>query len=56
VSAEALEKAIELNGQAVGMNLAAFRWGRRAAHDPAYVRSLVERSGQASRPPRPQRG
>ena len=52
VSAEALEKAIELNGQAVGMNLAAFRWGRRAAHDPAYVRSLVERSGQGEPPAR----
>ncbi|MFN3548892.1 MAG: indolepyruvate ferredoxin oxidoreductase family protein, partial [Mesorhizobium sp.] len=33
VSAEAIEKAIELNGQAVAMNVAAFRWGRRAAHE-----------------------
>ena len=32
---EALERAIELNGAAVPMNLAAFRWGRRAAHDRA---------------------
>src|SRR5690606_7696710 len=32
LSSEALEKAIELNGEAVAMNVAAFRWGRRAAH------------------------
>lgn len=44
VSAEAIEKAIELNGQAVTMNVTAFRWGRRAAHDPQYVRALVEQS------------
>ncbi len=42
LSAEAIEKAIELNGQAVEMNIGAFRWGRRAAHDPEFVRSLVE--------------
>ena len=48
VSAEAVEKAIELNGEAVAMNLAAFRWGRRAAHDPQTVRDLVA-SGQGPR-------
>lgn len=48
VSPEAVEKAIELNGQAVKMNLSAFRWGRRAAHDPEFVRDLVARSSQAS--------
>ncbi len=42
LSAEAIEKAIELNGQAVPMNVAAFRWGRRAAHDPEGVRALVD--------------
>ncbi len=42
VSAEAIEKAIEINGQAVTMNISAFRWGRRAAHDPEFVRDLVE--------------
>lgn len=42
VSPAAIEKAIELNGQAVAMNVAAFRWGRRAAHDPRFVRELVE--------------
>ncbi|PRD40692.1 indolepyruvate ferredoxin oxidoreductase family protein [Phyllobacterium phragmitis] len=42
VSVEAIEKAIALNGQAVAMNIAAFRWGRRAAHDPQYVHGLVK--------------
>ena len=41
LSAEALEHAIELNGEAVKMNIAAFRWGRRAAHDQAAVESVV---------------
>lgn len=41
LSAEAVEKAIELNGQAVAMNVSAFRWGRRAAHQPDFVRGLV---------------
>ncbi|WP_349365691.1 MAG: indolepyruvate ferredoxin oxidoreductase family protein [Nitratireductor rhodophyticola] len=44
ISAEAIEKAIELNGQAVSMNVSAFRWGRRAAHDPEYVSRLVAKS------------
>ncbi len=42
VSAEAVERAIELNGEAVAMNQSAFRWGRRAAHDPDAVRALVD--------------
>lgn len=37
VSAQAIERAIELNGAAVPMNLAAFRWGRRHAVDPQAV-------------------
>jgi indolepyruvate ferredoxin oxidoreductase len=41
LSAPAIEQAIELNGEAVAMNLAAFRWGRRAAVDPAAVEALV---------------
>ncbi len=42
LSAEAIEKAIEMNGQAVAMNLAAFSYGRRAAVDPKAVESLVK--------------
>ncbi|TAJ31113.1 MAG: indolepyruvate ferredoxin oxidoreductase family protein, partial [Reyranella sp.] len=38
---ESIERAIELNGAAVPMNLAAFRWGRRAAHDRAAVEKLI---------------
>jgi indolepyruvate ferredoxin oxidoreductase len=41
VGAEAVEKAIEINGEAVAMNVAAFRWGRRAAHQPDFVRALA---------------
>src|SRR5437764_4804520 len=37
VSAEAIERAIELNAVAVGFNRAAFRWGRRAVVDRALV-------------------
>jgi indolepyruvate ferredoxin oxidoreductase len=46
LSAEAVERAIEMNGEAVPMNIAAFRYGRRAAVDPAAVEALVK--------PRPQ--
>src|SRR5207248_1129192 len=41
IAAAALEKAIELNGEAVAMNQQAFRWGRLAAIDPAAVEALV---------------
>jgi indolepyruvate ferredoxin oxidoreductase len=37
VSLGALERAIELNGRAVEMNLRAFAWGRLLAHDRAAV-------------------
>jgi indolepyruvate ferredoxin oxidoreductase len=37
LSAEALERAITLNGVAVEFNQRAFRWGRYAAVDPALV-------------------
>ena len=39
LSAQAIEQAIELNGEAVAMNLAAFRWGRRAAARPGGASS-----------------
>jgi indolepyruvate ferredoxin oxidoreductase len=41
LTSASLERAIELNGEAVAMNLAAFRWGRRAAHDPDSIIALV---------------
>lgn len=41
VSAEALNKAIELNGVSVQLNQQAFLWGRRAAHDLAAVEKLA---------------
>jgi indolepyruvate ferredoxin oxidoreductase len=43
LSAQALEKAIELNGEAVAMNVAAFRFGRCAAVDPAALERFVTR-------------
>ena len=48
LSAESIEKAIELNGEAVAMNLAAFRFGRRAAHDLASVEALIKPAGEAA--------
>jgi indolepyruvate ferredoxin oxidoreductase len=41
LSAEAIERAIELNGEAVAMNTAAFHWGRYAAVDLAAVEALA---------------
>src|SRR5262249_9508800 len=41
LSEAAILKAIELNGEAVGMNVAAFAWGRREAHDAASVEAIV---------------
>jgi len=48
LSAESIEKAIELNGEAVPMNLAAFQFGRRAAHDLASVEALVKPAPEAA--------
>ena len=44
LTADAMERAIRLNGQAVDLNLAAFQWGRRAAHDPLAVQERMERA------------
>ena len=41
LTASAIEQALDLNGEAVAMNQAAFRWGRRAALDPAGVEALA---------------
>ncbi len=42
LSAESIERAIELNGEAVPMNLAAFQFGRRAAFDLPSVEALIK--------------
>src|SRR5262245_23081180 len=42
LSADAIEQALDLNGEAVAMNQAAFRWGRRAAVDLAAVEALAK--------------
>ncbi len=42
LSGDAIEQAIALNGEAVKVNLAAFRYGRRAAIDPAGVEALAK--------------
>ncbi|MFC0282905.1 indolepyruvate ferredoxin oxidoreductase family protein [Camelimonas abortus] len=41
LSLGAIEKAVELNGAAVEMNLRAFAWGRLAAHDPEKVQRIA---------------
>jgi indolepyruvate ferredoxin oxidoreductase len=42
---QAIEGALELNGVAVAMNIAAFRWGRHAANDRAGVEAAVRPTG-----------
>jgi indolepyruvate ferredoxin oxidoreductase len=48
LSAAAIEKAIELNGEAVAMNKAAFHWGRRAAADRGEVEKLAKPAAEAA--------
>ena len=45
LSAAAIEQALELNGEAVAMNVAAFRWGRRAAADLEAVEAKRAAAG-----------
>jgi indolepyruvate ferredoxin oxidoreductase len=42
LSGAAIEKAIDLNGEAVAMNLEAFRWGRAVAHEPALAGQILD--------------
>jgi indolepyruvate ferredoxin oxidoreductase len=49
ISADAIEQAIEMNGEAVAMNKAAFQFGRRAAADPAAIEALVKPAPEAAR-------
>ena len=52
LSAEAIERAIELNAVAVDFNKAALRWGRRAAVDLALVEArATPDSGDPGEPP-----
>ena len=54
VSPESVERAIELNGTAVDVNRAAFRWGRAAAVDAGAVRAALDprsRPRPAAAPP-----
>jgi indolepyruvate ferredoxin oxidoreductase len=54
VSATAIDRAIELNGQAVEMNKQAFEWGRRLAAEPERVArvALGPPTKDVSGPPR----
>jgi indolepyruvate ferredoxin oxidoreductase len=47
LAAVSIEQAIELNGEAVAMNTAAFHWGRRAAYEPAAVAALIKPKPEA---------
>ncbi len=50
VSADAIEKAIELNGVAIEFNRQAFRWGRKAAHDLGAVERVAAPVAAEARP------
>src|SRR5260221_8314580 len=52
VSAAAIETAITLNGEAVDMNHAAFRWGRRAAVDLAAFAEFAKPAPEPRHPAR----
>ncbi|MCQ3806572.1 MAG: indolepyruvate ferredoxin oxidoreductase family protein [Acidimicrobiaceae bacterium] len=51
ISPQSLEQAIELNGVAVDLNLAAFRWGRWQIADP----TMVAAAATEQNPPEPSR-
>ena len=56
IRAEAVERAIELNGVGVAENVAAFRWGRVAVADPAAFTRAVVREKTTSQPADPLQG
>jgi indolepyruvate ferredoxin oxidoreductase len=47
INREDLQRAIELNGQSVAMNTAAFDWGRRLVTEPAAVNAAAGLTDQA---------
>lgn len=50
ISADAIERAIELNGVAVESNIQAFRIGRKIAIDPTWIESMgLTRAGDVKR-------
>ena len=53
LSADAVERAIELNGVGVAANVAAFRWGRVAVADPDAFAAAATRPGRRPRPVHP---
>ncbi|GAB4185804.1 MAG: indolepyruvate ferredoxin oxidoreductase family protein [Thalassobaculales bacterium] len=50
LSAAAIDRAIAINGVAVGFNRAAFLWGRRAAHDAGAVAAAASPPAAAPEP------
>jgi indolepyruvate ferredoxin oxidoreductase len=52
LSAEAIEKAIEVNGVAIKMNTEAFRLGRLAAADPARLAAMMKGQDDDVAPPK----
>jgi len=50
LSAEAIERAIEVNGVSIKMNTQAFRIGRLAAADPAQLEAMMEGQDAAHAP------
>jgi indolepyruvate ferredoxin oxidoreductase len=54
LSADSIDKAMELNGVAVEANRRAFLWGRRAAHDQAAVMKIVGKAAEAKGPIKPE--
>ncbi|MGF7161062.1 indolepyruvate ferredoxin oxidoreductase [Rhodoligotrophos appendicifer] len=51
LGADAIERAIDLNGAAVAMNTQAFLWGRRAAHNLPAVERITQAEDKMAPPP-----